>query len=201
MATTWPPTGTPGSDREWLEGLGTALALARRDLDLRAWVADECRDLPLSVWDAEEDPDGFALAEQVAQHWFLVALLAIPERQKFGRPLEPPRGACPCRGGLDSRQVLPAAPRNPSGSVGRRRAGGPLRDAVRAGQRSVAARSGARRRGGSRGAPRPRGRAAILKPSRSRRRFRGGRHDHGGTGADRTGPIRRWWPVRPGSPS
>ena len=78
------------SDREWLEGLGTALALARRDLDLRAWVADECRDLPLSVWDAEEDPDGFALAEQVAQHWFLVALLAIPERQKFGRPLEPP---------------------------------------------------------------------------------------------------------------
>ena len=77
-------------DRKWLEGLGTALALARRDLDLRAWVADECRDLPLSVWDAEEDPDGFALAEQVAQHWFLVALLAIPERYEFGRPLEPP---------------------------------------------------------------------------------------------------------------
>lgn len=78
------------SDREWLEGLGTALALGRKDLDLRAWVANECRDLPLSVWDAEEDPDAFAMAEHIAQHWFLVALLAIPQRQEFGRPLEPP---------------------------------------------------------------------------------------------------------------
>lgn len=78
------------SDREWLEGLGAALALGRKDLDLRAWVANECRDLPLSVWDAEGDPDGFAMAEQIAQHWFLVALLAIPRRQEFGRPLEPP---------------------------------------------------------------------------------------------------------------
>ena len=78
------------SDREWLEGLGTALALGRKDLDLRAWVANECRDLPLSVWDAEEDPDGFAMAEQIAQHWFLVALLAIPQREEFGRPFEPP---------------------------------------------------------------------------------------------------------------
>ena len=78
------------NDREWLEGLGAALALARKDLDLRAWVAEECRDLPLSVWDAEEDSDGFAMAEQIAHHWFLVALLAIPQRREFGRPLEPP---------------------------------------------------------------------------------------------------------------
>ena len=78
------------SHREWLEGLGTALALGQRDLDLRAWVANECRDLPLSVWDAEEDPAGFAIAEQIARHWFLVALLAVPRRQEFGRALEPP---------------------------------------------------------------------------------------------------------------
>ena len=84
------PDWASWKDREWLEGLGTALALARTDLDLRAWVADECRDLPLSVWDAEEDPDGFAMAEQLAQHWFLVALLAIPQRRAFSRPLEPP---------------------------------------------------------------------------------------------------------------
>jgi len=83
------PDWASWNDREWLEGLGTALALARKDLDLRAWVADECRDLPLSVWDAEEDPDGFAMAEQMAQHWFLVALLAIPPRWEFNRPLEP----------------------------------------------------------------------------------------------------------------
>ncbi len=84
------PDWASWTDREWLEGLGAALALARKDLDLRAWVADECRDLPLSVWDAEEDPEGFAMAEQMAQHWFLVALLAIPQRREFSRPLEPP---------------------------------------------------------------------------------------------------------------
>ncbi len=76
-------------DREWLEGLGTAVALSRKDLDLRAWVAEECRDLPLSVWDAEEDPDGFAIAEQLARHWSLVALLAVPQRSEFGWPIEP----------------------------------------------------------------------------------------------------------------
>ncbi len=75
-------------DREWLEGLGTALALMSEDLDLPTWVAEECRGLPLTVWDAEEDPDGFAVAEQVAQHWFVVALLAIPQRSAFGRPFD-----------------------------------------------------------------------------------------------------------------
>lgn len=83
------PDWNDWKDREWLEGLGTALALSRKDLDLRAWVGDECRDLPLSVWDAEEDPDGFASAEQIAQHWLLVGLLAIPARRDFGWPLEP----------------------------------------------------------------------------------------------------------------
>ena len=76
------------NDREWLEGLGTALALSGEELDLHVWVANECRDLPLSVWDAEEDLDSFAISEQIAQHWFLVALLAIPRRSEFGRPIE-----------------------------------------------------------------------------------------------------------------
>ena len=78
------------TDREWLEGLGAALAMSQKDLDLCAWVALECRHLPLRVWDAEEDPDGFVAAEQTAQHWFLVALLAIPQRSALGRPLAPP---------------------------------------------------------------------------------------------------------------
>lgn len=77
------------NDREWLEGLGTALALSGWELDLPVWVAKECRDLPLSVWDAEEDLDSFAISEQIAQHWLLVALLAIPRRSEFGRPIEP----------------------------------------------------------------------------------------------------------------
>ena len=76
------------NDRQWLEGLGTALALSGEEHDLPVWVAKECRDLPLSVWDAEEDLDSFAISEQIAQHWFLVALLAIPRRSEFGRPIE-----------------------------------------------------------------------------------------------------------------
>ena len=75
-------------DREWLEGLGAAVALSHQDLDLRAWVAEQCRDLPLSVWDAEEDPEAFAAAEQIARHWLLVALAAVPLRSEFGSPVE-----------------------------------------------------------------------------------------------------------------
>ena len=77
------------NDRDWLEGLGTALALSREDLDLPAWVTTECRSLPLSVWDAETDLDAFVAAEQTVQHWFLVALLAVPRRGELGQPIPP----------------------------------------------------------------------------------------------------------------
>ena len=78
------------NDRDWLEGLGTALALAQEDLDLLAWVTTECRSLPLSVWDAESDLDAFAAAEQTVRHWFRVALLAVPQRSELGLPISPP---------------------------------------------------------------------------------------------------------------
>ena len=77
------------NDRDWLEGLGTALALSREDLDLPAWVTTECRSLPLSVWDAETDFDAFVAAEQTVQHWFLVALLAVSRRGELGQPIPP----------------------------------------------------------------------------------------------------------------
>ena len=75
--------------RDWLEGLGTALALFREDLDLPAWVTTECRSLPLSVWDAEADLDAFAAAEQTVQYWFLVALLAVSRRAELHQPIPP----------------------------------------------------------------------------------------------------------------
>ena len=74
-------------DREWLEALGTALALSHEELP--AWVTQQCRGLPLSAWDAEADPDEFAVAEQAARHWLLVALLAVPRRAEFGRTVPP----------------------------------------------------------------------------------------------------------------
>ena len=77
------------TDRDWLEGLGTVLALSLEERDLPAWVTTRCRDLPLSVWDAEEDLDAFWAAEQTAQHWFLVALLAIPRRSALGQRVPP----------------------------------------------------------------------------------------------------------------
>lgn len=75
--------------REWIDSLGTCLAVADRALDLREWVVDQCQQLPLSVWDAEGDPGTFITAERLARHWFLVAFHAIPRLGELGRPVDP----------------------------------------------------------------------------------------------------------------
>ena len=77
--------------REWIDSLGTCLAVADRTLDLREWVVDQCQKLPLSVWDAdaEEDRLTFITAERLARHWFLVAFHAIPRLGELGRTVEP----------------------------------------------------------------------------------------------------------------
>ena len=76
-------------DQAWIEGLGTALALSREDLDLPGWISAQCRALPLSVWDAEDDVEAFMAADRVAIHWFLVAFAAIPRLKQLGRPTNP----------------------------------------------------------------------------------------------------------------
>ena len=63
--------------RQWISGLGVALALSSKELDLPSWVSARCRALPLSVWDAEENCEAFNTADRAAQHWFLIALHAI----------------------------------------------------------------------------------------------------------------------------
>ena len=65
-------------EREWMHGLGVALALSIDGGDLAEWVSERCRSLPLSVWDAEDDVGWFSIAESAVSHWFLVAFLAIP---------------------------------------------------------------------------------------------------------------------------
>lgn len=78
-------------DREWIAGLGAALALSSEDIDLPEWVSTRCRALPLSVWDAEKSYKIFSSADRVAQIWFLVALHAIPALMQIDRVVDPVR--------------------------------------------------------------------------------------------------------------
>ena len=74
---------------EWLSSLAVALVISREELDLPCWVRTQCHPLALSVWDAEEDYSAFSSADRVVQHWFLVALHAIPVLIELGRPANP----------------------------------------------------------------------------------------------------------------
>ena len=76
-------------DREWFSGLGVALVLSCKDLDLPSWVSARCRALPLSVWDTEENYETFNTADRAAQHWFLIALHAIEALKDLGRTIDP----------------------------------------------------------------------------------------------------------------
>lgn len=76
-------------DREWIAGLGAALALSSTNINLFEWVLIHCRALPLSVWDAEENYQTFITADRAAQIWFLVALHAVANLRKIGRAVDP----------------------------------------------------------------------------------------------------------------
>ena len=76
-------------DREWIAGLGAALALSSEDLDLPEWVSTRCRAVPLSVWDAEESYQTFSSADRAAQIWFLVALHAVAHLKQIDRAVDP----------------------------------------------------------------------------------------------------------------
>ena len=76
-------------DREWIAGLGAALALSIDGIDLPNWVSTRCRALPLSVWDAEENYQSFSTADRVAQVWFLVALHAAEGLKQDNRAVDP----------------------------------------------------------------------------------------------------------------
>ena len=75
--------------REWISGLGAALALSVEKLDLPMWVSAKCRALPLSVWDAEENVQAFGTADRAVQHWFLVAFHAVESLDELGRKIDP----------------------------------------------------------------------------------------------------------------
>ena len=80
--------GSDWHSQEWIQCLGIALALSQDRLDLVQWVSDRCRTLPLSVWDAEERLEVFSQADKAAQHWLVVALLAVPALLDHGRSVD-----------------------------------------------------------------------------------------------------------------
>ena len=75
-------------DRDWFRSLGAALALSRDELDLPSWISAQCRKLPLSVWDAEENHEDFIAADRAVQHWFLIAFEAIECLTALGRVVD-----------------------------------------------------------------------------------------------------------------
>ena len=74
---------------DWVNGLGIALVLSDKELNLPEWVSEGCRASPLSAWDAEENFQRFLIAEKVAQFRFLVALYAIQVRNDIGHAVDP----------------------------------------------------------------------------------------------------------------
>ena len=76
-------------DREWILGIGVALAIRDGDLDLDRWVVDRCSSLDLSAWDAEEDFGRFLVIDRVAQLQFLIAFDAVETRRETGSPVSP----------------------------------------------------------------------------------------------------------------
>lgn len=65
-------------DVDRITSLGVALALRPEGIDPARWALERCRELPLSVWDAEENPENFRTADRAARLQFLVALHSIP---------------------------------------------------------------------------------------------------------------------------
>ena len=75
-------------DREWVSGLAKALVLSCDKLDLPMWISTRCEQLPLSVWEAEQNYQLFSAADRAAQICFLVALHAIEYQIQIGRAVD-----------------------------------------------------------------------------------------------------------------
>ena len=75
---------------KWMGGLGAALAISlpegQTPLD---WAIKQCNQLPLSVWDADDVPEKFRLAGDVAEIQLTVAIYAVLARYEAGCDVEP----------------------------------------------------------------------------------------------------------------
>ena len=78
-------TLTDGRTIKWMRGLGAALALALpKDEAPLDWVMSQCGRLPLSVWEADDRPKMFRVADDVAQMQMAVAIYAVVAKYEAG---------------------------------------------------------------------------------------------------------------------
>ena len=83
-------TLTEGRTLKWMRGLGAALSIALPEGDTPFdWAITQCSQLPLSTWDADDRPEIFRLADDVAQIQLTVALYAVVARCESGHDVEP----------------------------------------------------------------------------------------------------------------
>ena len=73
-----------------MRGLGAALAISLPEGETPLdWAITQCYQLPLSTWDADDLPEKFRLAGDVAQIQLTVAIYAVIARYEAGHGVEP----------------------------------------------------------------------------------------------------------------
>ena len=83
-------TLTDGRTIKWMRGLGSALSLALpEDETPLDWAIAQSSRLPLSVWEADDHPEKFRVADDVAQMQMAAAIYAVVARCEAGIGVEP----------------------------------------------------------------------------------------------------------------
>ena len=76
------------NQREWLIALGAAVVIKHTDLDTLDWAIENCKALPLSVWDADDEGQVFRRADDIGQIHMNVGLYAVQLVKDAGRNLD-----------------------------------------------------------------------------------------------------------------
>ena len=83
-------TLTESRAEKWMRGLGDALAISLLEGETPLdWAITQCNRLPLSIWDADDLPEKFRLAGDVAQIQLTVAIYAVVARYEAGYGVDP----------------------------------------------------------------------------------------------------------------
>lgn len=75
---------------KWMRGLGAALAIALPESESPLdWAITQCSQLTLTAWEADDVPEKFRVADEVAQTQLAVAFYAVLARYEAGVIVEP----------------------------------------------------------------------------------------------------------------
>ena len=74
--------------QDWLTALAVAVVIRHNDVDPMDWAMEECKALPLSAWDADEENGVFRAADRVARTQMTVGLYAVQLLTNAGRALD-----------------------------------------------------------------------------------------------------------------